>query len=304
MKTIAEIMGRISTPLLTPFYDDERVNYDALGELVDFVIGKGHCDSVILTGTTGEFHTMDDAERYQVWKVGVKAARGRVPMVAGVGAASTRSTLQHVRVAEEMGFDVAMCVLPYYAHPTQGGIEQHFRAVAKATSLPVLVYNLPLFTGVNMEPDTLQRLVRDVPNIRGIKDEAGIQPTQATAFALRTPDDFSIYCGDDTMILQVLPQRGVGSVSGGSHVVGRQMKAMIDAYFNNDNQTASQIYFRLTPFFHSLCQNARVNPIPILRGACEMSSGIRIGPPRRPLTPMSDDESAVVRKILERLQIL
>jgi 4-hydroxy-tetrahydrodipicolinate synthase len=303
VKTIAEIMGRVSIPLLTPFHDDGGVNYDALAELVDFVITKGHCDSVILTGTTGEFHTMDDTERHRVWKAGLQAAGSRVPMVAGVGAASTRSTLRHVRAAEEMGFDVAMCVLPYYAHPTQQGIEQHFRAVAGATSLPVLVYNLPLFTGVNMEPGTLQRLVRDVPNIRGIKDEAGIQPTQATAYALHTPPGVSIYCGDDTMVLQVLPQRGVGAVSGGSHVIGRHMKAMIAAYFDNDNQAASQIYFRLTPFFLSLCQNNRVNPVPILRGACEMVSGIRIGPPRLPLLPITHYEREVIRPILESLSL-
>lgn len=300
MHTIAQIMGRVSIPLITPFFDDGEINFDAFGELIDFVINQGHCDSLILTGTTGEFHTMDDAERLRVWRIGLEAARGRVPLVAGMGAASTRASVALARRAEEMGFQVAMCVLPYYAHPTQEGIEQHFRAVAAATSLPVLVYNLPLFTGVNMEPATLARLVATVPNIRGIKDEAGIAPNQATQYALRTPEDFSIYCGDDSMVLQVLPQRGVGCVSGGSHVIGRQMKAMIAAYFANDNRAASQIYFQLMPFFMALGQNGRVNPIPILRAATELCSGIRVGPPRLPLTPATAGEIGVIRPILEQ----
>ncbi len=199
-----------------------------------------------------------------------------------------------------MGFDALMVVLPYYSRPTQAGIEQHFRAVAETVSLPILIYNIPLFTGLNMEPETLERLI-ELPNIRGIKEEAGIQPTQATAFALRTPPEFSIYCGDDTMVLQVLPQRGVGVVSGGSAIIGSWMKAMIEAWFGGDNQRASKIYFRLAPFFAALNQNGRINPIPILRSAIEMGSGIRIGPPRRPHLRATQEEIEVIRPILAGL---
>jgi 4-hydroxy-tetrahydrodipicolinate synthase len=147
---------------------------------------------------------------------------------------------------------------------------------------------------------TLERLVA-IPNIRGIKEEAGIQPTQATEFALRTPPDFSIYCGDDTMVLQVLPQRGVGVVSGGSQAIGNWMKAMIAAYYAGDNERASRIYFRLAPFFASLNQNGRINPIPILRGAIEVVSGIKIGPPRRPQVPATEEEMRVTGALVRRL---
>ncbi len=300
MKTLAEIMGRVSVPLVTPFHEDETVNHEALGRLVDFVITRNFCDSLIVTGTTGEFYSLSDEERIEIWKTALAACGKRVPLVAGTGAASTRAAVRFTELAERMGFDVAMCVLPYYSRPTQEGIHRHLEAVAAATSLPILIYNIPLFTGVNLEPATLEKLVQ-IPNIRGIKEEAGIQPTQATAFALRTPPEFSIYCGDDTMVLQVLPQRGVGVVSGGSQAIGNWMKAMIAAYYAGDNERASRIYFRLAPFFESLNQNGRVNPIPILRAAIEMVSGIRIGPPRRPQMPATEQERRITGAIVRRL---
>jgi 4-hydroxy-tetrahydrodipicolinate synthase len=300
MTTLAEIMGRVSVPLVTPFHENEEINHDALGRLVDFVITREYADSIIVTGTTGEFYSLTDAERIEIWKTVQSAAGGRVPLVAGVGAASTRQAVAFTRTATEMGFDVVMCVLPFYSKPTNEGIQRHLQAVAAATPLPVLLYNIPLFTGVNLEPEVLEALAR-VPNIRGVKEEAGIQPTQATAFALRTPEDFSIYCGDDTMVLQVMPQRGVGVVSGGSQVIGDRMKAMISAYYAGDNSEAARIYFQLAPFFASLNQNGRINPIPILRGAIAAASGIPIGPPRSPQVPATAAELKVANSILETL---
>ena len=301
MKTLAEIMGHVSVPLVTPFHQNEDVNYEALAQLVDFVITRGYCNSIIATGTTGEFYSLTDEERLEIWKTVQKANAGRVPLVAGVGSASTRAAVRFAKIAEDMGFDVAMCVLPYYGKPTQEGIQRHFEAVAAATTLPVLIYNIPLFTGVNMEPETLVQLIK-VPNIRGIKEEAGIQPTQATSFALGTPEDFSIYCGDDTMVLQVLPQRGVGVVSGGSQCIGDVMGSMIKAYFAGDNALASKIYFKMAPFFASLNQNGRINPIPILRAAIQKVSGIAIGNPRSPQVPATAEELAVTASILDGIR--
>jgi len=300
MKTLAQIMGWVSVPLVTPFYENEDVNHEALAQLVDFVITRGFADSIIVTGTTGEFYSLSDEERIEIWKTVQRAAAGRVPLVAGVGAASTRSALRFTALAEQMGFDVAMCVLPFYSKPTQEGVLRHFQAVAAATSLPVLIYNIPLFTGINMEPETLEKLAK-FPNIRGIKEEAGIQPTQATAFALRMPEDFSIYCGDDTMVLQVLPQRGVGVVSGGSQAIGDWMKSMIAAYYKGAPEKASAVYFKMAPFFASLNQNGRINPIPILRGAIAKVSGIHIGEPRRPQVPATAAEMDVTSTILDGL---
>ena len=300
MKALLDIMGRVALPLITPFTSAEDVNLDALSSLIDFVITDNYCDSIIMTGTNGEFYALTEEERIEIWKVARQAVAGRVPMVAAVGTPSTRSTVRLAKLAEELGYDVLMVVLPYYSKPTQEGLVQHYRTVASAVSLPILVYNIPLFTGVNMEPETLEKL-KEIPNIRGIKEEAGIQPTQPTDVALRMPPEFSIYCGDDTMVLQVLPQRGAGAVSGGSHVIGKWMKAMIDAYLQGDNAKASRIYFRMAPFFAALTQNGRINPIPILRGAVEIRSGIPIGPPRSPQMPATPAELNVIKPILETL---
>jgi 4-hydroxy-tetrahydrodipicolinate synthase len=301
MKTLLKIMGRVAVPPVTPFTEAEDVDFDGLSRLLDAIIRKDFCDSLILTGTTAEFYTMSDEERIEVWRAGLEAVRGRARIVAGIGATSTRTTVRLAKVAEELGVDVLMAVLPYYSKPTQEGIERHFEAVSAAVSLPIMLYNIPLFTGVNLEPATLEHLVTHCPNIVGIKEEAGIAPTQATAYALCTPPEFSIYCGDDTMVLQVLQQGGVGVVSGGSAVIGDWMKAMIAAWLGDDNSRATAIYFRLARFFRALNQNGRINPIPILRAAIELGSGIRIGPPRRPQMRATSEEIAVIRPILEGL---
>lgn len=297
MKALHEILGRVAIPLVTPFRENEDVNFEALAEITEFVVSSGFCDSLILTATTGEFYALSDEERIRIWEQARKAAKGRVPLVAGVGAASTRATVELAQAAERLGYDVAMVVVPYYSRPTQEGLVRHFRTVAAAVSIPILIYNIPLFVGVNLEPETLE-VLRDVPNIRGVKDEAGLNPMQATAFALRMPPDFSIYCGDDPMVLQSLSQRAVGAVSGGAHVVGDWMKAMIAAYFEGDSGKASRIYFHLAPFFAALGGKGRINPTPLLRTAIEMFSGIPIGPPRSPQVPATPDEIEVIKSAL------
>lgn len=300
LKALHEILGRVAIPLVTPFQRNEEVNFDALAEIIDFVISQGFCDSLILTATTGEFYALSDEERICIWKEASNAVKGRVPLVAGVGAASTRATVELAQAAERLGYDVAMVVVPYYSRPPQQGLLHHFRTVAASVSIPILIYNIPLFVGVNLEPETLEAL-RGVPNIRGVKDEAGLNPMQATAFALRMPPDFSIYCGDDPMVLQSLSQRAVGAVSGGAHVVGDWMKAMIAAYFEGDSAKASRIYFHLAPFFAALSGKGRINSTPLLRIAIEMFSGIPIGPPRSPQVPATPEEIAVVKNALDEV---
>lgn len=301
MKTLLDILGRVAVPPVTPFTESEEVDYDGLSKLLDGIIRRDFCDSLILTGTTSEFYTLSDDERVEIWRTGMEASSGRTPIAAGVGAASTRAAIKLAKAGEALGVDVLMVVLPYYSKPTQEGIEQHCRAVAESVSLPIMLYNIPLFTGVNLDPETLERLVARCSNIVGIKEEAGVAPTQATLYALCTPQDFSIYSGDDTMVLQVLQQGGVGVVSGGSAVIGDWMKAMIAAWLSGDNVKACQIYFRLAPFFHALHQNQRINPIPILRATVQLHSGIQIGPPRRPQVRATEAEVAVIQPILEGL---
>lgn len=293
-------LGRVLVPLITPFDENEEINYEALEKLVSFIIEHKYADSLIVTGTTGEFYALSYQERVDVLRFVKKLVGDRVPLIAGTGAASTREAVALTKQAEELGYECAMVVNPYYQKATQEGLYIHFRAVAESTGLPIMLYNIPLFTGVNLEASTFARLVT-IPNIKAIKEEAGINPTQMTDFATVAPPDFSLYCGDDTMVLQTIPQGAVGVVSGGSHIVGDLMSQMISAYMEGNVKKASELYFTMMPLFRALNQNARVNPIPLLKDAIRLHTGIDVGRPRRPSLGATPEEEAELRKVLEGL---
>ncbi len=301
MQVLLEKLGRVLLPLLTPFDEEDQLNVQALAALVDYVIEQDYADSLIVAGTTGEFYALSFEERIRAFEVVKEANAGRLPLIAGTGAATTREAIAYTRRAEELGYDCAMVVSPYYQKATQEGLYLHFKAVAEATKLPVMLYNIPLFTGVNVESGTLERLVRDVPNILGIKEEAGINPTQTTLYQMVVPEEFTIYCGDDTMVLQTFPQGAVGVVSGGSHVVGDLMKQMIRRYIEGDVAGASDIYLKMFPFFHSLTPGDRVNPIPVLKTVVSRTSGIDLGAPRLPSLGATEEELVGIKAALQPL---
>jgi len=289
-------------PLITPFKPDGAVDSETLVDLAKMVVDRNLCDSIIVSGTTGEFPALTFEERADLFRLVREAVGDRVPLIAGTGAASTRETIALTRVAEQAGYTVAMVVAPFYQKPTQEGIYLHYKAVAEATRLPIMLYNIPLFTGVNINPETLGALAR-IPNIRAIKEEAGINPTQASEYARVIPSDFAVYCGDDTMVLQVLAQGGVGVVSGGSLLIGARMKEMIAAYFRGDNATAQALHLQMYELFRAFNQNGRVNPIPLLRSALSIAWR-EVGPPRLPLLPGTEAEKAELRRILVQLGLV
>jgi len=301
MQLLLEKLGRVLLPLLTPFDDQDQVNTQALTDLVDFVIERDYVDSLIVTGTTGEFYALSHEERILAFKTVKEANAGRLPLIAGTGTVTTREAVAYTQEAEALGYDCVMVVLPYYQKATQEGLYRHLKAVAAATELPVMIYNIPLFTGVNLNAETLGRLVHDAPNILGIKEEAGINPTQTTEYKLVAPEEFTIFCGDDTMVLQTFPQGAVGVVSGGSHVVGDLMKRMIQLYVEGDVEGASSIYLDMFPFFDSLTPAGRVNPIPVLKTVVTLTSGIDLGAPRLPSLGATEDELAAIKRVLESL---
>jgi 4-hydroxy-tetrahydrodipicolinate synthase len=271
MQVLLEKLGRVLLPLLTPFDDQDQVNTQALADLVNFIIEKGYADSLIVTGSTGEFHALSHEERILVFRTVKEANAGRLPLIAGTGAVTTREAVTYTREAEDLGYDCVMVVSPYYQKATQEGLHRHFKAVAAATKLPVMLYNIPLFTGVNIEAETLKRLVNDSSNILGIKEEAGIN------------------------------QGAVGVVSGGSHVLGDLMKRMIQLYVTGDVEGASSIYLAMFPFFHSLTPAGRINPIPVLKTVVSLTSGIDLGTPRLPSLGATEDELAAIKRVLESL---
>ncbi len=304
MQRLGERLGRIVIPLATPFSEgNQDVDYDAAAALVDHVIRNRCCDSLVVAGTSGEFNTLTVEERFELFRVVKGAAGGRVPLVAGACAGSTREAIRLAREAGRLGYDALMVIGPYYCRPDQEGVRRHFAAVAESTDLPVMLYNIPIFTGLNVEKETVARLAGSHANIVGIKDEAGINPTQMTEFMRVTPPGFTVYNGDDIMVLCGLAQGAAGVVSGGSHIIGAQMRAMIERFLSGDLAGAREIHLALDPLFKDFCQNGRTNGIPIWKAALNLC-GLKVGPPRLPLSPATDAEIAVIRGHLIRLGLL
>jgi len=304
MGTLGEKLGHIVIPLATPFTEDTQdVDYGSAAALVDHVIANGLCDSLIVGGTSGEFNALNFDERIQLFHTVKEAAAGRVPLVGGACSVSTREAVALAQEAERLGLDAVMVLGPCYCKPTQEGVYRHFKAVAQATTLPVMLYNIPLFTGLNVEKETVARLAADIPNILGIKDEAGINPTQMTEFLRVTPPTFTVYNGDDIMVLCGLAQGASGVVSGASHIIGKPMRDMINRFLAGDIVGARKIHASLDPLFKDFCQNGRTNGIPIWKAAMNLC-GLRVGPPRLPLAPATEAEIDVMRGHLVRLNIL
>lgn len=304
MKKLADLLKHIVVPLVTPFKrDNQEIDYKVTEKLIEHLISKNYCDSILVEGTTGEFSTLLYDERIELFKFVKKAVVGRKPIVAGTGAASTKEAVLLTQEAEKIGYDAAMIVAPYYCKPTQEGIYAHFKTIAHNSSIPIMLYNIPVFTGVNIEPATVGRLAEDFKNILGIKDEAGINPTQITEYARVTPDHFTVYNGDDIMVLCGMVQGAAGVVSGGSHVIGDKMRNMIALFLAGKVEEAKKIHMALDPLFKSWPPNGGVNPIPGLKACIELI-GIPVGPPRLPLAESTKEEKEAIRKELVRLGVI
>lgn len=304
MENVGKLLGRIIVPMVTPFkQDNQDIDYPATGELIEHLISRNFCDSLLIEGTTGEFNTLSFEERVELFKFARQTVAGRRPMAAGTGAGSTREAVLLTQEAEKLGYEVALIIGPLFCRPTQEGIYAHYKTIAQNTSLPIILYNIPLFTGGNINPDTVGRLARDFKNIVGIKDEAGLNPTQMTEFARSTPDDFTVYDGDDIMVLCGLAQGAVGVVSGGAHVIGDKMRNMIELFLAGKIKEAEKIHRALDALFKTFPPDGGVNPIPALRAAIEMT-GVRVGPPRLPLVESTPAEKARIKQQLVNLGVI
>jgi 4-hydroxy-tetrahydrodipicolinate synthase len=303
-ENLGKLLGRIIIPMVTPFKrENGDIDYPATGNLIEHLITNNYCDSLLIEGTTGEFSTFRFDERVEFLGFAKQAVAGRRPMVAGTGAASTKEAVLLTQEAEKLGYDVAMIVAPYFCRPTQEGLYDHYKTIAQNTIIPIMLYNIPLFTGVNISPETVGRLAAECKNIVGIKDEAGINPTQMTEYARMTSDHFTIYNGDDIMVLCGLAQGAAGVISGGSHVIGDKMRNMIELFLTGKVKEAEQIHKALDPFFKSLGPIGGVNPIPGLKTAIEFA-GVSVGPPRLPLVESTKEEKERVREQLIRLGLI
>lgn len=296
-----EKYGKILLPLITPYTETEEIDYERFAELIDYVICNDLCDSLIVTGTTGEASLLMFEERVELFKVAVKAAAGRKPVIAGTGCASTKETIALTNKAYELGIEQVLIVCPFYNKPTQEGIYLHYKKIAENTKANIMLYNIPIFVGTNIAPETVGRLAA-ISNIVGIKDEAGVNPTQVTDFFLATREvdpDFVVYNGDDVMLLPTIVQGAMGIVSGGAHIFGHEIRAIFEAFEKGENEKAKELFEPLYRFCKTTGQNGRILPNSIMRPAIEKISGVKLGPARLPLAPATDEEMAVTFAVLK-----
>lgn len=274
--------GRLLTAMVTPFNADGSINYEAGADFADWLLANGS-DGLVVEGSTGEAATMDMDEKIKFMQTIVARVNGRAKIVAGAGTNCTASTIDLVKKMEACGVDGVLVVGPYYNKPTQEGYYQHFAAVAKATKLPIIVYNVPGRTGGNIAPETVARLAADFSNIVAIKEAAGNVAQTAELYRV-LPEDFSIYSGDDGLILPFLSVGACGLISVLANVNGKLLQQLMQAYSEGRVKDAADINKVMVPLAKAMFIES--NPIPI-KAAVNKVTGIEAGAPRLPLTPIS-----------------
>lgn len=274
--------GRLLTAMVTPFNADGSINYEAGADFADWLLANGS-DGLVVEGSTGEAATMDMDEKIKFMQTIVARVNGRAKIVAGAGTNCTASTIDLVKKMEACGVDGVLVVGPYYNKPTQEGYYQHFAAVAKVTKLPIIVYNVPGRTGGNIAPETVARLAADFSNIVAIKEAAGNVAQTAELYRV-LPEDFSIYSGDDGLILPFMSVGACGLISVLANVNGNILQQLMQAYSEGRVKDAADINKVMVPLAKAMFIES--NPIPI-KAAVTKVTGIEAGAPRLPLTPIS-----------------
>lgn len=291
-----KFFGSLITAMVTPFDENYDVNYNKLVELAQYLLERGS-DTLLVTGTTGESPTLSKEEKVDIYNSLVESVGGKVKIIAGTGSNSTRETVNLSKKAELAGVDGIMLVVPYYNKPPQEGLYEHFKSVAEEVSVPVMLYNIPGRTGVNMSAETSIRL-SEIENIKAIKEASG-NITQITTICSSTKEDFAVYSGDDFMTLPVLSLGGDGVVSTSSHLVGSELRKMIDSYKNGKVKEAAELHQKLMPLFSALFMST--NPIP-LKAALNIC-GMNVGPPRLPLTPLNEEMASQLKQLLQNYEL-
>ncbi|MDQ6596980.1 4-hydroxy-tetrahydrodipicolinate synthase [Bacillus salipaludis] len=285
--------GRVSTAMVTPFDKKGHVDFSKTTQLVNYLIENG-TDSLVVAGTTGESPTLTKEEKLALFAHVVKVAAKRVPVIAGTGSNNTYASIELTKKAEELGVDAIMVVAPYYNKPNQEGLYQHFQAVAEATSLPVMVYNIPGRSSVNILPETIIRLSK-IPNIVAVKEASG-DLNAMTHIIANTDENFVLYSGDDGLTLPVLSIGGAGIISVASHIIGNEMQEMIKAYFDGENSKAANLHQQLLPIMQGLF--AAPSPGPV-KTALQLN-GLDVGSVRLPLVPLTEQERTRLTALLKK----
>jgi 4-hydroxy-tetrahydrodipicolinate synthase len=286
--------GKVATAMVTPFDHKGNIDFEKTTQLINYLISNGS-DALVIAGTTGESPTLSTEEKLALFRHSVKVVDGRVPVVAGTGSNNTYASIELTKKAEETGVDAIMIVAPYYNKPNQEGLYQHFKTIAESTELPVMLYNIPGRSVINMSVDTIVRLA-ELPNVVALKDASGDLDAM-TAIIAQTSDDFALYSGDDGLTLPVLAIGGTGIISVASHVIGNKMQEMVKLYESGNPKEAAKIHQRIVPVMKSLF--AAPSPTPV-KTALQLK-GLDVGSVRLPLVPLTEEERQTLVSTLNTL---
>lgn len=286
--------GKVATAMVTPFDHKGNIDFEKTTQLINYLISNGS-DALVIAGTTGESPTLSTEEKLALFRHSVKVVDGRVPVVAGTGSNNTYASIELTKKAEEIGVDAIMIVAPYYNKPNQEGLYQHFKTIAESTELPVMLYNIPGRSVINMSVDTIVRLA-ELPNVVALKDASGDLDAM-TAIIAQTSDDFALYSGDDGLTLPVLAVGGTGIISVASHVIGNEMQEMVKLYESGNPKEAAKIHQHIVPIMKSLF--AAPSPTPV-KTALQLK-GLDVGSVRLPLVPLTEEERQTLVSTLNTL---
>lgn len=288
-------LGRIATAMVTPFQDNGDIDFEMVERLIEHLLSNG-TDSIVVCGTTGESPTLSTEEKLQLIQFTVDKVKKRVPVVAGTGTNNTQQTIELTKKVESLGVDGIMLVAPYYNKPNQKGLYAHFEAVAKETSLPIVVYNVPGRTSSNILASTTIALSK-IPNIQVVKEASG-DLDQMAKILKNTDEDFRVYSGDDSLTLPLLAIGGHGVISVASHIVGNEMQAMMKAFEEGRYHDAAKLHQTLLPIFKQLFTNP--NPVPVKYAMSKV--GFHIEKVRLPLVEMPDEEKLAFDEVWEQMK--
>ena len=285
------------TAMITPFRRDQSIDEAAFRRFVEFQINGG-VDFLVACGTTGESVTMTEDEQARVVELTVEYAAGRVPVVAGAGGYNTREVIEKIHRYEKLGVDAILSVTPYYNKPMQEGLYQHYKAIASATPLPIILYSVQGRTSVNLEPATVARLA-EIENIVAIKEASG-NISQIAEIASLVSDEFKIFAGDDSVVLPVAALGGVGVISVASNLLPRQVSDLCHASVEGHLEKARKLNRQLTPIFKAMFIES--NPIPV-KAALAMTGMIE-EVYRLPLTPIGQTNRVKLEQVLSEAGVL
>ncbi len=283
-----------ATAMITPFLKEGGVNFDAFGKMIEYQIAGG-TDALVILGTTGEPSTMTDEEKVAVMEYAVKKIAGRAKIIFGTGSNCTDGAVKASVRAEKMGADGLLCVTPYYNKCTQKGIVEYYKAICSAVSIPVIAYNVPARTGVNILPPTAGELAK-IPNLAGIKEACG-NMEQICETMRRVRPFCDVYSGDDNLNVPILAIGGAGLISVASNLAPKEVKAVYTYVADGNLAKANELQDRLLPLIDACF--TEVNPIPVKAG-CDML-GLDAGVPRAPLTELEEAHKAIMKKCIDEL---